>query len=97
MGGVTYEILSNKGLLEDVHDIGSVRLNYQPTFFVDIDADATLFEPSHHNRLYLIDFIVRLKNDSLDVISRYSDNFHDESTINKFVEGWMDEVRLLTV
>jgi hypothetical protein len=92
MGGVTYEILSNQGLLPCAHKVGPIRLNFQPDLFVNIDADAKLYEPPEHNRLYIIDLIARMKKDGLEVIARYSKNLHNINTIKQFIKMWFEDI-----
>lgn len=59
MGGVTYEILSNQGLLPPTYEVSPIRLNYLPKN----PASATKIEngfprrPPAHDRLYLLDIV----------------------------------------
>ncbi|GAX59143.1 trans-AT type I polyketide synthase/nonribosomal peptide synthetase [Candidatus Scalindua japonica] len=95
MGGVTYEILSNRGLLPYAYKVGSVRLNYQPEFHdPNIEKIGThIYEPLEHERLYMIDLIVRTEKDHFVVIVRYSSNYHNLATIKHLVRNWINMTR----
>jgi acyl carrier protein len=93
MGGVTYEILSNQGLLPQAYEVGPIRLNYQPAslmpFLKSVDLESHLFESATHDRLYLLDIIMRVNKEHFKVILRYSKNVHNHKTIEKFVQEWL--------
>jgi len=93
MGGVTYEILSNQALLPKAHEVGSIRLNYQPTSLMPLSKDVALqshlFESATHDRLYLLDIIIRTNKTHFKVIVRYSKHIHDHQSIEKLVKQWL--------
>ena len=91
MGGISYEILRNQGLLAAAHEVAAVRLNYQPEIAMlkDIESDVYLYESAEHERLYLLDIIVRVMNNQLKVIVRYSKNRHKLETIQDLVINWL--------
>ncbi len=96
MGGVTFEMMALDGRLPFTHEISPIRFNYQPASVmskVDIDVETTLLQAPGHDRLYLIDLIVRNKKNSLLIIARYSKNYHKLGTIKKFLNGWIDEFK----
>ncbi|GAX60235.1 polyketide synthase/nonribosomal peptide synthetase [Candidatus Scalindua japonica] len=97
MGGVTYEILSNQGLLPYAHEIGPVRLNYQPEINTSNikNVETHIFESPGHDRLYLLDLIVRMRKDHLVLIARYSRNKYRHITIKKLVSEWMQMTKLI--
>ncbi|HDN26375.1 MAG TPA: SDR family NAD(P)-dependent oxidoreductase, partial [Thioploca sp.] len=95
MDGVTYEILSNQGLLPSAEEVGPITLNYQPESFASkgLNQEINLFESPAHDRLHLLNVIMNVKGDRLKVIVRYSNNFHNPSTIEKFVQQWMQTTK----
>ena len=95
MGGVTYEILSNRGDLPEAHEISPVRLNYQPLGFSENGSGGSfrLYESQNHDRLYLLDIIVREKEGFFQVIVRYSKNRHTRDTVIEFVRRWLSKVQ----
>ncbi len=95
MDGVTYEILSNQGLLPSAEEVGPITLNYQPESFASkgLNQEIHLFESPAHDRLHLLNVIMNVKGDRLKVIVRYSNNFHNRSTIEKFVQQWMQTTK----
>jgi FkbH-like protein len=93
MGGVTYEILTNQGLLPPAYEVGPIRLNYQPVSLMpllkNVELASHLFESPTHDRLYWLDIVMRVNQAHFQVILRYSKNLHNQNTIEKLVQEWL--------
>jgi len=91
-GGLTYETLANQGKLPRVDAICPVRLNYQPFTLdaPDMDIESALFESVAHDRLYLLDVIIRLQKTGCLLIVRCSKHCHKRAAIEQFVQRWLE-------
>ena len=95
MGGVSYEMLVNQNKLPGVYKVCPIRLNYQRLDFSSksINTDTYPFESPAHDRGYLLDLIVRLKQKDVEILVRYSKNRHKLSTVKKLVFEWMKKTK----
>jgi hypothetical protein len=95
MGGATYALIKQEGLLPEPYEVTPVRLNFQP-FWADLaplDMSTHLFEPPERKRDYLLDLIIRMKKDHFDIIARYSNKVHRKDTVACIIHGWMETVK----
>ncbi|MFT5082341.1 MAG: acyl transferase domain-containing protein/acyl carrier protein [Lentisphaeria bacterium] len=97
-GGLNYELLHNQGKLAATHDVAAVRLNFQPENPAkkNTDSDIYLYESPNHERQYLLDVIVRIHQDQIKLIIRYSENRHNKSTIQNIINHWVEATSELT-
>lgn len=93
-GGVSYEILDQQGLLPSTHEVAAVRLNFQPELPAvgDIDPEIYLHESPAHIRLYVLDVVVRIKQEQIKIIVRYSKNQYAHDTVKNFVATWIAKI-----
>ena len=91
MGGVSYEVLSNRGVLPACHDVCPVRLNYYPAFLANgaEDGDVTFskHQASTQERLYPLELIMAPgRRDGLFIL-RYSMECFSEEAIASMAHG----------
>ena len=96
LGGAEYELLANLQQIKPVHELTTLRLNYQPPSLFGnngsirvVDADTFLYQPDDHTRLYELDCIVRQGPEDLVFIIRYNKQQYAPDRIQSFVRDWL--------
>ena len=79
-----------------LHEIAPLRFNYQPAGFLSPvelagETERRVVEPDAP-RHYLIDWIIRERGDSLEVIVRHADTLHRPDTVAGLLERWQNQL-----